>query len=98
MKKNLIQAMVDDDEYILFMEQYMKALMAGVCASKSDYIRQMLGLNGSQPTKDAIQDSELDAIQDSDLDKSPEIKDEIADKEAKYSASQLSIDFGKLDI
>ena len=52
----------------------------------ADIIIESVNSNGSQPTKDAIQDSELD--------KSPK----IADKEAKYTASQLSIDFGKLDV
>ena len=90
MKRRLLQVIVSEEEYKEYMSKYGAAIVDGVCASKSDYIRQMLGLNGSQPTKDAIQDSEPN--------KSPEINNEIADKEADESASQLSIDFGKLDI
>ena len=86
MKSKTMQVCLSDQEYKEFMVKYTNQLIAGTCTSKSDYIRQMLGVNGSQPTKDAIQDSELD--------KSPK----IADKEAKYTASQLSIDFGKLDV
>ena len=81
-REKFIQAALTDQEYKEFMVKYTNQLIAGKCTGRSDYIRQMLGVNGSQPTKDAIQDSELD--------KSNEIKDE--------TASQLSIDFGNLDV
>jgi hypothetical protein len=88
-REKFIQAALTDQEYKEFMVKYTNQLIAGKCTGRSDYIRQMLGVNGSQP------------------DKSNEIKEEIvnegqvneiADKKPKYTASQLSIDFGKLNV
>lgn len=86
-KGKFIQAMLDNQEYEQFTKQYMEHFAAGKCVNRSDYIRQMLGLNGNHPP-----------TKDSSHDKSNEIKDKVANKEADKKPSQLSIDFGKLDI
>lgn len=89
-REKTIHVMLTNQEYKEFIANYAKQLTAGNCTTKSSYIRQMLGLNGSQPPSDAIQD----ALPDKNPEINNEIKEEIADK----TASQLSIDFGKLDI
>ena len=92
MKRDKIATvMLTKEEEQQLMNNVREQFAAGKCRNKSDYIRQMLGLNGSQPTKD------------SELDKSNEIKEEIVNevqvnKEAVKTPSKLAIDFGKLEI
>ena len=86
-KGKFIQAMLDDQEYEQFMKQYMEYFAAGKCINRSDYIRQMLGINGNQPPS-----------KDSEPNKSNEIKDKEVNKEVVETPSKLAIDFDKLEI
>jgi hypothetical protein len=89
-REKTIHVMLTDQEYKEFIANYAKQLTTGNCTTKSNYIRQMLGLNGTKPPSDALPDKNPET--------NNEIANEVINKEADKTASQLSIDFGKLDI
>ena len=70
MKDKVITFMMDSNEYKQFMEEYHKALIAGNCTNKSDYIRQAL-LAFSHNGQDSIQEGEQEVSKDSKQEEAP---------------------------
>ena len=79
----------DEQHEILVKEIGNRMAVSGKLITIGKLARELIGpaingINGSQPTNKPI--------------KNPEIKDVQVNKEADETASQLAVDFGKLDI
>lgn len=90
--KQVNVTLTDEEHEVLVREAGKRMAISGKPTPIGALAHELLvpainGLNGNQPPS-----------KDSELDKSNEIKDKEVNKEADETASQLSIDFGELDI